>query len=188
MANRTVRNVGGDSLRRTGKAQTEIARDAAVSRVTVHQWIAGNKRPGVPKRARLQELYGIPAKAWDEPYVPRAAATPVPPTQESVADGGAFSMARSLQRQAQAQLDELEHADEWDPVRKVRVMQGLASTINVLAKITGQYELGRRMLTLPIWKQLEHEIFEALKAFPDASKSVADRLERFEQTWLATTG
>lgn len=190
---RDGRTCGGYELARTGKQQTQIAIEVGVSKVTVHQWISGAKRPGPPMRAKIRTLYGIGEERWDERYVPRASSAP-PRSERREAEpdeatGGAFQMARSLQRQAQAQLDELEDEGlDWTPAEKAQVMQRLASTVNVLAKLTGQYEMGRRMLMLPLWKQLEHEMFEALRSYPEASRAVADRLEAFERTWVRAVG
>jgi hypothetical protein len=205
------RSAGGYALSRTGKAQAQIASEVGVSKVSAHGWMVGNYRPGPAMRAKMRDLYGIPLEAWDEPYGPRrkkpalavapapapAADVPPPPpsgpiaraTSDADEAGGAFVMARSLQRQAQAQLDALEKAgEEWTPAEKAQVMQRLASTVNVLAKLTGQYEMGRRMMRLPIWKQLEFEMFEALRPFPDASRAVAERLETFETRWIGNAG
>jgi len=164
-----VRTVGGYELARTGKAQTQIAVEVGVSKVTVHQWISGEKRPGKPMREKLMAIFGIRRGGMDVEYKPI-----VPPPKESTEralDGGeddeAMQMARALQRQVRTQLDDLEaNGETWTKAEKAQVMQRLASSVNVLAKTTGQYELGRRILSLPIWKKIEAELFEAPEAVP----------------------
>ncbi len=192
----TARSSGSFLLAATGKTQVQIGVDVGVTKVTVHQWISGDKKPGPSKRPMLRDLYGIPEDSWEKPHKPKApakGATTKAADEENDADitaaGGAFAMARSLQREAQNQLDELKNeGNTWTAAERARVVQGLASTVNVLAKLTGQYELGRRMLELPIWKALEREMFLALKDFPDAAEAVAQRLETFERQWLTATG
>lgn len=195
------RSAGGYALARCGHSQVKIAEDVGVSKVTVHQWINGEKKPGKPKRDRIHELYGIAPESFDEPYRPapkKPFASPPPVDDDASAAGGAFAMARALERQIQQQFDALEGADNeqdeagnviirWTPAEKAQVTQRLASSINVLAKITGQHELGRRLMQLPQWKALERVLFDALKGFPDAAKVVAEHLERFEREWMAAS-
>jgi transcriptional regulator with XRE-family HTH domain len=197
------RTAGGFALAKTGKSQVQIAREVGVSKVTANQWISGDKKPGAPMRGKILQLYGIAEELWDQASeaarsrAARAKAVPAPPPppppppadDDAAAAGGAFAMARSLQRQAQASLDELEEAGAgWLPAEKAQVIQRLATSINTLAKLTGQYDLGRRLMTLPLWKLLEREMFEALKPYPEAAQCVAERLESFEREFLRSTG
>lgn len=195
MAARGQRSRGSQALASCGKPQTIVATEMEVSKVTVHHWVSGQKKPSSAKRDAAKKLYGIDPTWWDEKPTKRKAATaPSSPSPEpskvpasgdganAEAAGGAFEMARSLQREAQAQLDELKTVGtEWTAGERVRVMQGLAQTINVLSKLTGDYELGRRLTSLPIWKQIEQAIYSALKQHPDAAKAVANALEAIER-------
>lgn len=177
-----TRNAGAIALARTGKSQTAIAELLGVSKVTVHHWCTGEKKPGQANRARLFELFGIPVSAWDESQSPRT-----PPATNIDADdvGGVFGMAKELEAMARQQLREL-HAilekplDERTstPLEVSRVMASLAPTLNQIAKLTGQHDLGRRMLQLPIWKRIEAELAEALRPYPEAAAAVAERFER----------
>lgn len=188
MAAEKKRTAGGVALKRTGKTSLQIAKEVGVSKVSVHEWIHGSKSPGQRFQAKMFELYGL-EPAWWKLDAPKSDPPPSSPTRSSTpnteAVGGAFQMARQLQIQVQAGLESLEDPKQvWAPAEKAQVMQRLANTVNVLAKLTGQYELGKRMLQLPIWKQLESEMFEALKSFPEASKACALRLRKFEKEWL----
>ena len=76
---RGTRTRGGFELARSGKTQVKIATDVGVSKVTVSQWISGDKRPGPPSRRKMRELYGIDPAWWDEKPVkasPAAARAP----------------------------------------------------------------------------------------------------------------
>ncbi len=178
------RSRGGYLLARLGKEQTRIGIEVGVSKVSVHQWINGQKSPGADKRETMRELYDIAPEAWDEAHVAPTRAESTRPAAKDL--GSAFTMARALQRQAQQQLDDLEDSEaKWTPAEKAQVTQRLASTINVLAKLTGDYELGRRIMKLPQWKALERDLYEVLKRFPDASKAVAERFAELEHLKLA---
>lgn len=194
MASRVLRSRGSVAIAACGKPQTVIASEMGVSKVTVHHWTSGQKKPSVDARARAKKLYGIDPAWWDEKPIKKKAkaATDVVANVPSLmrdgdgenaeAAGGPFFMARSLQREAQAQLDELTTAgSEWTAGERVRVMQGLAQTINVLSKLTGDYELGRRLTSLPLWKQIEQAIYGALKAHPEAAKAVASALDALDR-------
>ncbi len=192
------RTVGGYALSRAGKDQSQIGRELGVSKVTVHHWINGGHRPAEAMRARICALYGIEPDAWDREHKaappPLAIVRPLPVAPpERDPDGGdddeAMQMARALQRQVRLQLDQLEsEGGSWSAEKNASVMAKLSTSVNVLAKTTGQYELGRRILTLPIWKKIEAEIFAALKDYPEAAASVAERLEAFERAWLGKVG
>lgn len=117
--------------------------------------------------------------------------------------GGVFAMARSLERQAQRQLEELSRDEEqsvsddpdapapasrWSPAERAQCTQRLASTLNMLAKLTGQHDLHRRLLQLPVWQEHERELRAVLRNFPDAAKAVAEHFERLESKWFRNAG
>ena len=47
--------------------QTEIVSATGYGRPVVSRWYNGHRRPGLVARAKLQDLYGIGWRLWDEP-------------------------------------------------------------------------------------------------------------------------
>lgn len=189
------RNRGAVALARTGKSQTAIAAEMGVSNVTAHHWASGEKKPGPANRAKAFELYGIGESWWDESPDAKAkgkpaAATPAQPAEDTAAAiGGTFGMARELEDMIQQQLTEARQElakprdkREGTPLELAKLTVSLVPALAHLAKLTGQYDLGRRMLQLPIWRRIESEIAEALKGHPEAAAAVAERFEALDKS------
>lgn len=174
------RNQGAAMLARTGKTQTDIASEMNVSVVTAHDWFHSEKRPGAANRTRLRELYKVPEPSWDLPAETKRVPVASAAGDDAKAIGGAFAMSRELEEMARIQIEQLRNDEESSPLERARVMASIASTLNVLAKVTGQYDLGRRMLSLPIWKRIEEELAIALRDHPKAARAVAERFEQLE--------
>lgn len=49
--------------------QKRIAEAVEVDQGAVSRWIRGKRKPEVTQRARLEDLYGIGWRMWDEPIV-----------------------------------------------------------------------------------------------------------------------
>ncbi|NUP05531.1 MAG: helix-turn-helix transcriptional regulator [Polyangiaceae bacterium] len=191
-----MRSGGATALLRTGKTLVEIATEVGVSKSLVHYWVTGDKNPGKDKRERLLELYGIPVTDWDvdastPPKTPPRAipAAPPPIRVESVAEsvGGAFAMARELQQSAEGLLRTLREQGETDgdghkptPLERAKVMASLSTTIVALGKMTGDYDISRRLTKLPLWRRLETELAAALRGHPEAARAVAEVFERLD--------
>ena len=45
----------------------ELAEKLGVSKQTVSEWVGGRSRPEPERMAALEELLGIPMRAWTEP-------------------------------------------------------------------------------------------------------------------------
>jgi hypothetical protein len=59
-------------------------------------------------------------------------------------------------------------------------MKDIAHTLGVLARLTGQFDVGSRILKLPQWKRIEKALEQALTPFPDAARAVATALQALE--------
>lgn len=56
--------------------QKKIAKDVGTDQSVVSRWIRGERKPKVPQRAKLEDLYGIGWRLWDDD-VADAASGPV---------------------------------------------------------------------------------------------------------------
>jgi len=184
-----ARSAGALALARTGKTQAQVAVEVGVSGVTAHHWSTGEKKPGPANRTRLRELYGIAEDSWDVQPVraskPRVISAPT--GGDAVAAGGVFAMAREVEQMIQQQMAEARQElakpraeREGTPLELAKLTTSLVPALSHLAKLTGQYDLGRRMLQLPIWRRIEAEIGSALKEHPEAAAAVAERFRALE--------
>lgn len=185
----SCRSAGMLALRRTGKSQVEIARAFGVSGPTAHDWWNGHKRPGPENRVKARALYGIPEGAWFEADDggTELAVVEDPGEGDAASAGGAFAMAYELQKLARQVLRELQEdqarpLDERDRslAEATKAMGSLVATIAQLAKLTGQYDLGRRLLVLPIWKRIEAALREAIRPCPECQERVATMFETLD--------
>jgi transcriptional regulator with XRE-family HTH domain len=183
-------------LLRSGSTFVEIGERVGVTKVAVHRWATGSRKPSTTMRPKLKEHYGIPEDAWDRadggPGEAAAKPPPMPPEKTQTRPehlGGPFAMAAELERMARQQMVDLNGDVDGVPKstqpERARVMAWIAATLNVLAKITGQYDLGRRLLQLPLWKRIEAELADALKGHPEAARAVAERFEALEREHAA---
>lgn len=195
------RSVGAVALARTGKTQSELGRLIGVSSVSVHYWTSGEKKPGAKYRAKLLELFAIPKESWDERPTKKVAAKVVTapgatlalPDAEAPSLGAisageetAHGMANELAKFAREELNRLNDRDESGelkstPLERSRVGASIATTLEKIAKMTGEHDLGRKVLKLPLFKRAVTEIGTALKPWPDAARAVAERLETLER-------
>lgn len=83
---------GSLALERTGKTNAAIAKAAGVDTSTVTMWINGRRNPKPAARAKLSELFGIPAESWDQAT---GAKSPNPPSQPAGRSQGSVLLARS---------------------------------------------------------------------------------------------
>jgi transcriptional regulator with XRE-family HTH domain len=179
------RSRGAVLLARTGRTQAEIAEACGVSRALAGFWTAGTKRPGRDKRERLLVAFNIPPGAWDEPAsAPVAArvtsaphAPPASPSSAGWGGGEVLEQAAKLEAMAGKMLADLGADPSSSPLEKAKVLSSIASTLAVLAKITGD-DLERRFLTLPIWRRIERVLEETLRDYPAAAAQMSESLER----------
>ncbi len=184
-----MRSLGARELQRRGKTQEAIAEKVGVSRVAVSHWLAGTTKPGPAKRAALAAAYGIPPEAWDQKIPPKAkaaaAALPSAPIAPVEIPEGVLGKAKMLEQMAHdlmVRLQEEMRADKPDSthLEVAKVMNSVATTLNLLAKLTGQYELGSRLFRLPVWKRIEAAIYAGLSAHPKAAAELAKHLRTLE--------
>ena len=174
-------------LARLGHTQARIGEAVGVSAVSVCHWANGARQPDAAHRAELEARYNIPAAAWDEPPVRNvtavtaarvAASKPVdvPPSHPPIGDG-VLAKAAELEGMARELMMSLRDDPLSTPLEKAKVMSSVAVTRTHLAKLTGQYEQGKRLLSLPIWKRVEAALEAGLRGHPDAARAVANELQ-----------
>ncbi len=192
----TQRSRGSVLLSRVTETQEQIAETCSVSRVAVSQWKTGQTKPSKPKRAVLFETYGITPTAWDEepiagettmprskrraPKVPTGIALPRPEIQ---IPEGAIAKAQALESMAFSLLVGLTEDTESPPLERAKVMASIVPTLALLAKLTGQFELGARLFRLPIWKRIEAALAAGLRGHPKAAVACARELRAVEEEY-----
>ena len=195
------RNDGAIQLARSGKTHEEIAQAVGVTRVAVGHWIAGTRKPRKEARNRLLELFGVAVDAWDRlksrgsPFkasghdvvaggVASAVTSGVTSVTSLVASPvvpeGVIAKAVELERMAHDLMKKLHDDEIATPLEQAKVMASVSSTLTHLAKLTGQYDLGRRLFRLPVWARIRRALADGLADFPDAAKSVEVHLRRAE--------
>lgn len=182
----STRSDGCARLWALGISQTEVARSCGVSKVTAHQWFSGEKKPGRLNKQKLLSLYDISPGSWEVEHS-TPAATPKE-AADAVAAGGAFAMAHELSTLIRKQMDEIraeleEPADErrTSSAELAKSMGSLAAVIGQVAKLTGAYDLGRRLTRLPIWRQIEVDFGNVIRDCPDCQEKAAAWFERLDK-------
>lgn len=197
------RSDGAIALARTSKTHEEIAKLVGVSRVAVSHWVAGTKKPAMERRSKLLELFGIQVGAWERRDRTRASAfdralaaavtanvsaadtnadtsgTSPDTVTERPTPNGVIAKAVELERMAHELMNKLHDDAIATPLEQAKVMASVASLTH-LAKLTGQYDLGRRLFRLPVWARVRKALADGLRGHPEAAKSVEAELRRVE--------
>jgi hypothetical protein len=178
------RNRGSILLARTGLSQEAIATSlGGVSRVSVAHWMSGATKPNAERREQLWKLYGIPVTAWDEPaeMAKLEPAEPKPAGARYAVPESVLGKASVLEQMAHDLLVDLQVNEKSTPLEKARVMASVASTLHLLAKLTGQLELGEKLLQLPQWRTVAKAIEEVLKRHPGALEDFENVMRELDE-------
>jgi transcriptional regulator with XRE-family HTH domain len=179
------------ALARVGSTQQEIATRVGVTHAAVNQWLSGQTRPSAQKRQTIAGIYGIAPDLWEHATSdPPAPERPAPAAErdhapreraprERPADG-VLGKAHRLEQMAHELMERVQADPNATPLEQARVMASVAATLNLIAKITGQFELGARIMRLPMWRKIERAIADALQPFPEAAAAVAEAMRRLE--------
>jgi transcriptional regulator with XRE-family HTH domain len=183
----SARSRGAVLLARVGQTQEEVAARLKVSRVAVSHWLNGTTKPTRRKREIFLAQYGIPLTSWDEPpstvesTVPRPRPVAEPDATMAPIPEGVIAKARALEQMAHELMQGLRDDPSATPLEKAKVMNSVASTLALLARLTGQFDLGTRLLRLPMWKRIERALEDGLRGYPDAARSVELQLRALEE-------
>lgn len=190
-----MRTDGARLLAATGLDHAAIAAEIGVGRTSVTQWLLGDKKPGVGKRAAICAAYGVPVDAWDRPAgSPGAAATglgggPVGSSASSpgTATGAGTVDARGRLEQQLARLDRIRAEGEapggdLPPQARLRLEATETRCIELLGRMAGDAsEISEaKIVRTPAWRRLSERVRAALEPYPDAAMAVARAVEEIE--------
>ena len=154
---------------------TAIANEIGAKHNMISAWRSGDKMPSAPARARMQEAFGIPVKAWtlrpggtmnDEPTLEAVAS---PSTLE-----GCLALLTVIQRnRAQPGLM---------PSELVKLAFAEARILQLRALLEQAAELAesRYVVGHPSWLRLRRAIVVALEPYPQAAQAVLDVIVKVE--------
>lgn len=190
------------ALASLGLSQTAIARRLEVSVPTVHHWVSGSKRPTEATRVRIEEIFPtVKVSGWEIRPRRGKAKTSAPTTHTDVAPTStappsapppspiqprrskmANETADRLQEEVEKVLEEInDPLVPTTPHERAKCLAALGPTLKHIAQIQGQYDLGRRILSLPAWHQIVGILEKALGPFPDAAAAAAAALRRIDE-------
>lgn len=170
-----ARSHGAVLLAGLGRTEEELAAVFGVARSSVGAWLRGEYGPSTKQRAAGEAL-GIPATAWDvpPPRLPPESASQAPPGRGvSLLDD-----VPAIRDRVQRLMLEVESDPSSTPLERSKVLGSCAATISVLAKATGEFNHGRQLMKLPMWRQIRQAIERALAPYPDAAEALGKELER----------
>jgi len=181
-----LRSEGQSLLWRVRGSIDDIARATGAGRQSVHNWRSGALVPSPRWRARLEEMYAIPVRAWvltpsatgpanevEKPEVPpdppAAPATPPPGTLE-----GALALhARVCAAAAVPGLTAAERVKLSDTEAKVLALRHRLER-------EAQMVEARIIREHPRWRAVRQAIATAIAGCPRCTKLVADALMRLD--------
>lgn len=180
---------GGDMLARCPDSHAEIAAKMGVDKSLVTRWRSGARRPSDEDQGRLEEFYGIPRAAWNEPPAPMAkvegsasaAASPVvhrdAKPSNRVVDYANEDNNERLQRYIRDGMTELELDVELSGVKRAEALKKLVDAQVALDKSTGENALTMaRIAAHPEFLRVVRLITEAIEPYPEARNKVMEIL------------
>lgn len=160
-------------LREVDGSHAAVAERVGVSKAMVGFWRAGQARPALASRLRIERIYDIAASAWD--VAPGAAVPTEPPTP--VRAGRTLEMVNAEISALQGMLV----VSLTAPLR-LKLSDGLAKFLALRARLEREEELleDRIVREHPEWRRLTSTIVEVLRPFPEAARAVAEALVRLD--------
>jgi len=153
-------------LRETGITQAELGRQLNLSTVGVGAWFRGKSIPRSDTQQKCFELFGVPFAAWHEAAY--GVKLPSEPVEEPLR-GSVFALAKELQTKVRLLLDGLEDSAELTVGGRARVLHTCAQALAQSAKLTGDYELGARIVQLPVWREVVACFERSMVGFPEVA-------------------
>lgn len=182
---------GGDLLAKCPDSHAEIASKMGVDKSLVTRWISGARKPTPAQILRLEELYGIPAAAWQEPSASRPESSPAslpsppvlpppaprsPPPRPADEDEDEGNNDR-LQRYIRDGMRELELDTELSGVKRAEALKKLVDAQVSLDKSTGENALTMTKIAAhPEFKRVVRLITDAVAPHPEVLAKVLDAL------------
>lgn len=158
-------------------------------RQSVADWRSGRKTPSPDARARIEQAFNVPARAWALlPGAPLALsnsapgsgmqlAAPPPAELEPIATASVPStLDECLEILAVIRRDRMRH--EIMPSERAKLIDAEARVLTLRARLEQAAELSeaRYVLDHPAWKRLQRVILQALESHPVASRAVVEAI------------
>lgn len=180
--NGTAKPTRGGQLLAGADSQSAIAERMGVSKSLAGMWIVGQRKPTAPQRARLEEIYEIPAGVWDEPPAPNVAPPPPPPPDDDDDDddGGGVEENNNerLRRYIRQGMRDLRLDTQLSGVKRAEALKKLVDAQVALDRSTGENALTmNKIVAHPEFQRIWRIVVEANAAFPDALRAVTKALE-----------
>lgn len=186
-------NRGGQLLSRVDDSIREVAGHMGVSPSTAGYWRTGERKPNSADRDRLQDRYGIPVEAWDEPPVaigrPKSATVEAPERHQEEArddaddddadeDDDDTGNNERLRRYVREGLRELERDKQISGVKRAEALKKLCDAQVALDKSTGENALSlARIVAHPEFKRVVQKITEGIGTCPTCLRRAIDVIE-----------
>ncbi len=177
---------GGELLAKCPDSEREIAAKVGVSASLVARWKSGQRKPTDAQILKLEELYGIPRSAWQEPpskatsKAPKRKQAPTPPPSPPDVgdeDDDETTMAR-LHRYIRDGLRELEADAELSGVKRAEALKKLVDARVSLDKSTGENAITiAKIVAHPQFKHAVQTIVDAIAPYPEALAAATKALE-----------
>lgn len=152
--------------------QGDIATMVGVTIRTVTDWNTGRRKPSKDQRERMASAFKIPSEAWEE--APTAEVPKAIPSERAVRS--VLGTVPEIEKEILSLLESVRNDSEASPIERAKVLSSCATSLGILAKFTGEFDYGRHLFRLPIWKLVEKAIRVALKPYPQAATALGHEL------------
>jgi hypothetical protein len=179
LANTVIRSEGQRMLIAVTGTLAAIGAEVGAKANMVFTWKTGSKVPSANARARMQEAFGIPARAWS--VLPGGTLSEDPATAALQPGAAAPSTLEDCLALLSVIRRDRQQAGLM-PGERVRLAGAEAQILALRAKLEQAAELAesRYVVQHPAWLRLRRAIVVALEPFPDAAKAVVTCIAAIE--------
>ena len=177
------RTEGARGLAKLGMTFDAIGKKLGVSAQAVHKWSVCESRPSPRLRIELAAKFGIATESWDVEFIPalpsshpQQAEAPQPLRSEQ----DLLSKSKELENMIYRLMARIDDDDSATYLEQSKALSSCAQTLSILAKVTGQFDLGKRIFQLPQWKQITKAFERALADHPEAAAALAIELRKLD--------
>lgn len=176
-----VRTEGQRMLLAVTGTLAAIANEIGAKTPTVHAWKVGAKLPNIQARARMQEAFGIPARAWSIRPGGALVTDPEAPPPETLINGASPSTLEdclallSVIRRDRTQQGLM-------PSERVKLADSEARILALRARLeeAEKFAEAKYVTEHPAWLRLKRTILRALEQHPAAARAVADAIANMD--------
>lgn len=177
-----MKTEGSILLAKVDLQQAQIAGRLDVTPAIVSGWLSGKRRPSVVSRSAIEEVFAIPADAWDRAKpdaasqsiaAPASATATVTPTLPRASTMTAAEKVAAYEHIVDRCIEEVRNS----PNAKESKVLELGRMLMHVRKLRGEEVQEVKVLRHPKWFELRTMIITALSPYPDAMRAVIDALE-----------